>query len=334
MRVSRLGNLYGKCNRSRKRRIVHPILARAMRSQALLSAKEEKAYGRIIGAAVARIAKAKSRDEIVWEKFGKHSLNYFLRGMQSNERKIFTEMVLHNLRLVASVATHYNYDLFEIEDLIGYGVMGLMIAALRYDPDTGNKFCTYATHWVRHSICRSCEQYASSVRVPVHELRYRKKLSAAALKFEQSLGRTPTDEELSVASGVSLKIVKNTMANSRHIVSLNAPMAQKECFKGSSMTEFQDVIPDEHYGSSHEEAEYKIDGVRLEEAMQKVLSEKERVLFRLRFWDGVILQDIAKHPAMVAFQRCRRPLSRERIRQMQEGALVKLRDELVGGVGH
>ncbi|MSR65122.1 MAG: RNA polymerase sigma factor RpoD/SigA [Verrucomicrobiae bacterium] len=226
-----------------------------------------------------------------------------------------THMIKANLRLVVKIAHDYsNYGL-PLLDLISEGNIGLMKAVERFDPKKGGKLSTYGAWWIKQSIKRALANQSKTIRLPVHLVDKIAKMKRTAMRLSEELGREPTDEELGERIGVSASKVAQLRVISIRPASLDAPMGD------SDSTEFGEIVPDEDAFSPYDMLHDKTlrDDIR---QMLTKLDEREARIINLRFGiDGrkaLTLEEVGE----------KFKVTRERIRQIQNIALDKLRRHL------
>jgi RNA polymerase primary sigma factor len=241
-----------------------------------------------------------------------------LRGSRARLRIAKNEFVTANLRLVVAVAARYSRELLSFEDLVQEGNIGLMKAVDRYDYRKGFRFSTYASWWIRHAIGRALADKARLVRLPVHVLDAQQKVERTRRTLTTQLGRKPTAPELSAATGLALEEVERIIALPPSIpVSLDEPFSDEDDDR-SRLEALADPDPGP-------EPIDKMERVEMEKTMLRLMGHLKPVevdILRKRFglYDGRerTLQEIGDEHR----------LSRERIRQVQDRALSKLRGAL------
>lgn len=232
--------------------------------------------------------------------------------IKQGDKKAREEMIKANLRLVVKIARDYEGIGLPLMDLISEGNIGLMKAVERFDPAKGAKLSTYACWWIKQSIKRALANQSKTIRLPVHLVDKISKMRRCALSLQDALGREPTDEEVAAELGVpAARITQLRMAASRP-ASLDGPVA------GEDTASLGELVQDENAESPCEQLEEK-SVLRILHQMLQSLPPREARILRARFGlDGASetsLDEIGRSMGV----------TRERIRQLQQSALNKLR---------
>ena len=229
---------------------------------------------------------------------------------EANEAK--SEMVKANLRLVISIARRYLNRGLQFLDLIQEGNIGLMKAVDKFEYQRGYKFGTYATWWVRQAITRAIADQARTIRIPVHMNDIINKLNRTSRTLVQQMGREPTLEEIAEKMGMSLDKVQKVFKIAKRPISLETPMGEEEDGR------LEDLIEDKEMISPQEAAISSNMAKRIQKVLS-TLNEREEKILRMRFGIGEKHDHTLDEVGQV-FE-----LTRERIRQIEEKALRKLK---------
>jgi RNA polymerase primary sigma factor len=235
--------------------------------------------------------------------------------IKDGDRKARELMISSNLRLVVTIAQDYANFGLPLLDLISEGNIGLVKAVERFDPAKRAKLSTYAVWWIRQSIKRALSNQSKTVRLPVHLGDKISKMRRVALQMSEALGRDPTDDELSGEIGLPTKKVSELRSGGIRAASLDAPISN------DGLAELGESVADEKAPTPFEslrdkDLRDKVDG------LLKELDDREKKIISQRFGFGggerKTLQQIGNKLGV----------SRERIRQLENAALSKLRHAL------
>ena len=225
------------------------------------------------------------------------------------------EFVQANLRLVVTIARRYSRGRMSLQDLIQEGNLGLMKAVNRFDPHKGCRFSTYGSWWIRHAVTRAIADKGRTVRLPVHMIDAHGKVLRARRQFEARHGRPASEAEVAASCGVS----PERLARMR-VSLLEAPVSFDQRLSGESDLTLLDIMEDTSATSAHEVMDHELQMDHLRELFATLPPfEAEILRKRMGMNDGaeMTLKEIGNHYG----------LSRERIRQLQEQALARLRAE-------
>jgi RNA polymerase primary sigma factor len=238
-----------------------------------------------------------------------------VRAIEKGEAKAKeakSEMVKANLRLVISIARRYINRGLHFLDLIQEGNMGLMKAVDKFEYQRGYKFGTYATWWVRQAMTRAIADQARTIRLPVHMIEIINKLNRTSRTLVRENGREPTLEEIAEKMGMSLDKVQKILKITKKPISLETPIGEEEDSRLEDFIEDKEAI-------SPQDAAISSNMARQTQKVLSTLNNREEKILRMRFGIGEH-QDHTLEEVGQDFD-----LSRERIRQIEDKALRKLK---------
>ena len=235
--------------------------------------------------------------------------------IKNGDQKARAWMIKANLRLVVRIAHNYSNLGLPLLDLISEGNIGLIKAVERFDPGKGGKLSTYSAWWIKQSIKRALANQSKTIRLPVHLVDKIWKMRRVSLQMSEELGREPTDEEFAEEIGISSAKLSQLKTVSIRPASLDAPISDDDS------TEFGEIVGDEDAPTPFELFRDKNMRDELSELLE-VLDDRERKIILERFGlhggKPKTLEEIGKKFSV----------TRERIRQLQNIALAKLRRAL------
>ena len=250
---------------------------------------------------------------------GSRPFTSYVVGIRDSARRLRSAknaFVKANLRLVVSIARRFNHGRMPLQDLIQEGNIGLMKAVDRFDYRKGFRFSTYGSWWIRHAISRAIADKGRQVRLPVHMIDAYHKVNKARRELEAKFGREPTREELAQFTGLALaKIEKMGTMLVDQPISIDKPVSDED---GRRVGDFLEDENAETPGEELEADALNEQVKRLVSMLRPIEADIIRKRFGLTDDEELTLKEIGGQYS----------LSRERIRQLQEQALGKIRREL------
>jgi RNA polymerase primary sigma factor len=241
------------------------------------------------------------------------------KGRKKDKSEAVACLVEHNLKLAASIATEYQHRGMDLEDLISEASIGLHKAAERFDPKYGSKFSTYACYWIKQSVLRSIHKKARTVRLPTHLIEKISKLRKVQENISVELGRDASKEELCSLTGNREDVIDrllNVQSQTSHI-----NQTDSEKIGENDGYDILKSIPDTSTLSPLDEVSKKSDWTTVSQLISD-LSEREQNVLSMRFGLGgqkcLTLEEVGK----------KLKLSRERIRQIENSTISKLKKTL------
>ncbi len=234
-----------------------------------------------------------------------------IRKIEAGDPEAMRELIRSNLRFVISVAKDYQNFGMPIGDLIGEGNFGLMKAASRFDSTKGVRFISYAVYWIRHAIMDALARQSKVTRIPLSRVRVMARMRQEVSKLEQRLGRSPSRSEIAEALGIDTAEVEKLEDFNKPGLSLEAPVFEDE--EGSLL----DLIPEERV-DLEEDLERTIMAESINDSLSALTDRQARILelyYGLNGQKPLTLEEIGEIFGV----------SRERVRQIKEQAIKKLR---------
>ena len=223
------------------------------------------------------------------------------------------KLVEANLRFVVSVAKQYQHQGLTLTDLIDEGNIGLIKAAERFDETRGFKFISYAVWWIRQSILQAIAEQSRIVRLPLNQVGSLNKVNQESNRFEQENQRRPSVEELAQRTGIDEEKISQSMAASGHHVSIDAPFGEDD---DNSMV---DVMASGEDSRTDKHVDLESMAMELRQVLDKVLKDREKQIVCACFGIGETEKGLEEIGDKMG-------LTRERVRQIREKSITKLRD--------
>jgi RNA polymerase primary sigma factor len=237
------------------------------------------------------------------------------RRIRQGDQTALEKLTRANLRFVVSVAKQYQNNSLSLNDLINEGNLGLVKAAQKFDETRGFKFISYAVWWIRQSIIQALAEHSRMVRLPLNKVGSLTKINKIFSELEQKYQREPTPEEVAMVMGVNLEEVEATLGISARHVSMDAP------FTDGESNALIDVLENVNAEETDKHLDYK-DSLRIEtERTLASLTDREKEVIKLFFGIGV------EHPMTLEDIGDQLGITRERIRQIKDKAITKLRSQ-------
>ncbi len=236
------------------------------------------------------------------------------KRIKKGDREALETLIKANLRFVVSVSKQYQNQGLSLPDLINEGNLGLIKAAERFDETRGFKFISYAVWWIRQSILQALAEQARIVRLPLNKIGSINKINKAFNKLEQEFQREPTPEEIADIMEVKSELIEDSVNFSNVHVSMDAPLRDEE---GNTM---YDVMLNEDSPRPDEEL---MDSSLRQEIERSLATLGEREAEILRFYFG--LKGYQQHTLEEIGDEF--GLTRERVRQIKEKAIKKLKNQ-------
>lgn len=236
------------------------------------------------------------------------------RRIKAGDNRALDKLTRANLRFVVSVAKQYQNQGLTLSDLINEGNIGLIKAAKRFDETRGFKFISYAVWWIRQSILQALAEQARVVRLPLNKIGTINRINKAYSELEQRYERPPSVEELADFLGIMKHEVELAIKQGKHTVSMDAPLVEDD----SDSSTMYDVLPNTYSKDT--------DNALVNESLRKDI---ERSLTTLSIRESEVIRMFyglsGKHPLTLDEIGEKFDLTRERVRQIKEKAIRRLR---------
>ncbi len=233
--------------------------------------------------------------------------------IHKGDRRALDKLTRANLRFVVSVAKQYQNQGLALNDLIDEGNLGLIKAAQKFDETRGFKFISYAVWWIRQSILQAISEQSRIVRMPLNQVGFQSKLAKAVVNFEQANERRPSVQELADILETDEGKVREALGTNGKKVSVDAP------FQDDDYNSLIDIMTDEDAPTTDNNMERESLSKDLEAALS-TLSEREQQVLKMLF--GIGCNEMTAEEVANSLS-----LTRERVRQIKERALRRLRDD-------
>ena len=229
-------------------------------------------------------------------------------GEKAKER-----LVTANLRFVVSVAKQYQHQGLTLTDLIDEGNIGLVKAAEKFDETRGFKFISYAVWWIRQSILQAIAEQSRIVRLPLNQVGALSKIQNQIAKFEQENQRRPSVGELSSLTNIEEEKIDQTIKADNHHMSIDAPFSEDD---DNSLA---DVMSSGEDTRTDKQVDFESMSLELNNVLKSVLKDREITIIRECFGIGCPEKGLEEIGDQLG-------LTRERVRQIREKSIAKLRD--------
>ncbi len=244
------------------------------------------------------------------------------KRIRKGDQEALQKLVNANLRFVVSVAKQYQNSYLTLNDLINEGNLGLIKAAQRFDETRGFKFISYAVWWIRQSIIQAISEQSRMIRLPINKVGALAKLNKIFAELEQKYEREPTQDELSEGMDIDMLQLAATLNAAPKHISMDAP------FEDGDGSSFIDILEDTTSEKTDSNMAYN-DSLRIDtERLLSSLNEIQRQVIKMYFGLGM------EEPQSLETIGLKLGLTRERIRQIKDKAINRLRSMSSHGLLH
>ncbi|HSZ87455.1 MAG TPA: RNA polymerase sigma factor RpoD/SigA [Puia sp.] len=233
--------------------------------------------------------------------------------IRQGDQKALEKLTKANLRFVVSVAKQYQNQGLSLPDLINEGNLGLIKAAQRFDETRGFKFISYAVWWIRQSILQSLAEQSRIVRLPLNKVGLTNRIQKAYSQLEQEFEREPSSEELAELLNIDIEEISSSIGITARHVSVDTPLSEGE------ESTLIDVLENPNAERAEKNIEYDQSLKEEIERSMKSLTERQKEVICFFFGIGT------DHPMSLEDIGQRFNLTRERVRQIKDKAITKLR---------
>ena len=233
--------------------------------------------------------------------------------IKNGDRKALEKLTKANLRFVVSVAKQYQNQGLSLPDLINEGNIGLLKAAEKFDETRGFKFISYAVWWIRQSILQAIAEQSRVVRLPLNQVGALSKIQNQIAKFEQENQRRPSVGELSSLTNIEEEKIDQTIKADNHHMSIDAPFSEDD---DNSLA---DVMSSGEDTRTDKQVDFESMSLELNNVLKSVLKDREITIIRECFGIGCPEKGLEEIGDQLG-------LTRERVRQIREKSIAKLRD--------
>ncbi|ERK01031.1 RNA polymerase sigma factor RpoD/SigA [Hoylesella pleuritidis] len=223
------------------------------------------------------------------------------------------KLVKANLRFVVSVAKQYQHQGLSLTDLIDEGNIGLVKAAEKFDETRGFKFISYAVWWIRQSILQAIAEQSRIVRLPLNQVGALSKINNEISKFEQENMRKPSVAELAAITNIDEEKIEQSIKADNHHMSIDAP------FQDDDDNSMVDVMESGDDSRTDRLVDFESMAQELDNVLRKVLKEREVIILRECFGIGCHEKGLEEIGSEMG-------LTRERVRQIREKSILKVRE--------
>jgi RNA polymerase primary sigma factor len=236
------------------------------------------------------------------------------KKIKQGDQFALDKMTKANLRFVVSVAKQYQNQGLSLSDLINEGNVGLIKAAKRFDETRGFKFISYAVWWIRQSILQALAEQSRIVRLPLNKVGLTNRINKAVSQLEQELGRQPSSDELATLLEINREEIESTISSASRHISMDAP------FSSGEENKLLDILIDPNARAADKDLAHT-ESLRCElDRSLNSLTDRQKNVLKLFFGIGT------EHPLSLEDIGDRFSLTRERVRQIKDKAILKLRN--------